>query len=101
MKTSHERGEQKRFLQLFINPFKAAQGQRVLSPADFKGEARALKFREEPIFEAAVACEAVIFYQAVTAGGGKNFCHHPAAGVEYLKVAIQKCAAILFCLECQ
>lgn len=71
MKTSHERGEQKRFLQLFINPFKAAQGQRVLSPADFKGEARALKFREEPIFEAAVACEAVIFYQAVTAGGGK------------------------------
>lgn len=70
MKTSHERGEQKRFLQLFINPFKAAQGQRVLSPADFKGEARALKFREEPIFEAAVACEAVIFYQAVTAGGG-------------------------------
>lgn len=70
MKTSHERGEQKRFLQLFINPFKAAQGQRVLSPADFKGEARALKFREEPIFEAAVACERH-FYQAVTAGAAK------------------------------
>lgn len=87
MKTSHERGEQKRFLQLFINPFKAAQGQRVLSPADFKGEARALKFREEPIFEAAVACEAVIFYQAVTAGGGQKFlpssCRAAAYGSPY------------------